>query len=283
MYEVAQTFTTDFRFNRIDIEVKSASCYKPSMAWVELYDSENYQERAFKDKFYIQVVVPIARTTVLVPPGMDSVWVSLSFKRQEPGKYCWLLRNLYDEDPSSAFFVKRKIPKMYAGGFSYFNRWRDPDSDYSSVIYGVSPILEKYLITKGTLETMAGYGVVVDALAANPVIVEPYGTVAMVTDVVRDTSGRAVGVIVSGSEIFEQGEIITKTLTFNVHTPEKYPVYNAKILEDGTERGRTDKDGILVIKAEVGKHTYKGAKSISKTLPGKSAIEISKFTDIQME
>jgi hypothetical protein len=214
---------------------------------------------------------------------MESVWVSLAFKRQEPGYYCWLLRNLYDADSASLFFVKRKVPKQYAGGFSYMNRWRDVTSDYSSVIQGVSPALEKYLITKGTIETVAGYGVIADAPDANPIIVEPYGTVSHVSNVVRDTSGRAVGIIVTGSEIFEQGEIVTKTVTFNVHTPEKYPVYNAKVMQDGTEMGRTDNNGILVAKVAVGQHVYKGEKAISKELLNKSAQEISELTDIQME
>lgn len=283
MYECAQTFTVDFRFNRIDIEVMSASCYKPSLALIELYENTNFQERTFNDKYYIQFQIPIARTVVLIPPGMDSVWASIAFKRQEPGNYCWLLRNQYDEDTTSLFFVKRKVPKQYAGGFSYMNRWRDDTSDYSSIIYGISPTLEKHLITRGTMESIAGYGITVDAPDANPIIVEGKGTVSHVTNVVRDTSGRAVGIIITGSEIFEQGEIITKTVTFNVHTPENYPVYNAKVMQDGIERGRTDKDGILVAKVEAGLHTYKGEKSISKELLNKTAKQISEFKDIQME
>jgi hypothetical protein len=151
------------------------------------------------------------------------------------------------------------------------------------VIFGISQTVEKHLITKGTLETLAGYGVIVDAPDANPIIVEPYGIVAHVTNVVRDTSGRAIGIIVTGSEIFEQGEIVTKTITFNVHTPEKYPVYNAKVMQDGTEMGRTDRNGVLVTKVAVGLHTYKGEKTISKELPGQTAQEISELKDIQME
>jgi hypothetical protein len=72
-------------------------------------------------------------------------------------------------------------------------------------------------------------------------------------------------------------------VTFNVHTPEKYPVYNAKVMQDGTEMGRTDQNGILVTKVAVGQHTYKGEKAISKELLGKTAREISELTDIQME
>jgi hypothetical protein len=214
---------------------------------------------------------------------MESAWVSIAFKRQEPGYYCWLLRNLYDAETASLFFVKRKVPKQYAGGFSYMNRWRDVTSDYSSVIHGISPALEKYLITRGTIETVAGYGVIVDALDANPIIVEPYGTVSHVSNVVRDVSGRAVGIIVTGSEIFEQGEIVTKTVTFNVRTPEKYPVYNAKVMQDGSEMGRTDQNGVLITKVAVGQHTYKGEKTISKELINKTAMEISELKDIQME
>ena len=283
MYEAAQTFAPGFRFNRVDIEVKSASCYKPSLALIEIYDSTNFQEKTFTGKYYIETQTPIARTTILVPPGMESAWVSIAFKRQEPGNYCWLLRNLYDADTASMFFVKRRVPKMYTSGFSYLNGWRDNESDYSSIIYGYPVVAEKHLITKGTMETMAGYGIIADAPDSNPIVVEGKGTVSHVSNVVRNVDGRAVGIIITGSEIFEQGEVITKTVTFNVHTPENYPVYNAKIMQDGIEMGRTDKAGILVIKAEVGKHTYKGAKSISKELLGMSAMEISKFTDIQME
>lgn len=288
MYEAAQTFTTDFRFNRIDIAVNSGSCYKPSSALIELYNSDNFQENTFKAglfsvKHYLQTQIPIARAMVMVPPGLRPAWVSISFKKQEPGTYCWLLRNMYDEDPASMFFVVRKTPKQYTGGYSYLNRWRDEGSDYSSIIYGISASTERYLISKGTVETLAGVTVTVDAPATNPITVEGKGDIAQVGDVVRDSKGRAVGVIVSGSEVFEQGEIIARQVTFNVHTPQKYPVYNAKVMKDGTELGRTDRQGKLIAMVEVGTHTFKGEKSISKKVENKSASDISKLTEIQME
>jgi hypothetical protein len=283
MYEAAQTFTPAFKFYRIDIELRSKSCYKPSLALIELYNSSNFQEKPFNDKFFIEVKTPIARTTILVPPGMESVWVSTVFKKQEPGSYCWLLRNLYDADKASLFYVRRKIPKQYAGGYSYFNRWRDLTSDYSSIIYGISEQVERHLISKGTTESLAGYAITVDAPDTNPIIVEGKGTIAHVSDVVRDASGRAVGIIISGSEIFEQGEVATKTLTFNVHTPQGYPVYNARIMQDEGELGRTDKDGKLIAKVELGRHTYTGEKSLSKVIENKTALEISQMKDIKME
>jgi hypothetical protein len=283
MYEVAQTFTPNFKFYRIDIEVKSKSCYKPSNAVIELYDSNNFQEKPFNDKFYIEMKTPIARTTVLVPPAMESAWVTLVFKQQEPGNYCWLLRNLYDADPSCAYYVRRKVPKLYTGGYSYFNRWRDTESDYSSVIYASPAVIERHLISKGTTESMSVYEITADAPDTNPIIVEGKGLISHVSNVVRDSSGRAVGIIISGSEIFEQGEVAVKTVTFYVHTPEKYPVYNAAIMQDGTEIGRTDKDGRLVTMVELAKHTYTGKKVLSKEIDNLSAVDISKMPEIKME
>jgi len=288
VYEAAQTFTTDFRFNRIDIAVNSGSCYKPSNALIELFNSDNFQENTFNAglfsvKHYLQTQIPITRTMVMVPPGMRPAWVSISFKKQEPGAYCWLFRNMYDEDPSSMFYVVRKTPKQYTGGYSYLNRWRDEGSDYSCIIYGISALAERYLISKGTVETLAGVTITVDAPATNPITVEGKGDIAQVGDVVKDSKGRAVGIILSGSEIFEQGELITKTLTFNVHTPQKYPVYNAKVMQDGTELGKTDRQGKLIAKVEVGQHIFKGEKTLSKIIEKKSALEISRLTQIQAE
>jgi hypothetical protein len=283
MYQAQQTFTAPFEFYRIDIELKSKSCQKPSLALIELYNSNNFAEKPFNDQFYIEVKTPIARTTVLVPPNLDSVWVGIVFKKQPPGSYCWLLRNLYDSDASSLFFVRRHVPKQYAGGYSYFNIWRDVTSDYSSLIYGLPSVAERHLLSKGSVENMYGYSVTVDAPDTNPIIVEGKGTIAQVSDFVRDASGRAVGVIVSGSEIFEQGEVATKTVTFQAFTPQKYPVYNAKIMQDGAELGRTDINGQLITKVALGSHTYKGEKSLLKTIENRTAAEIAALKDINLE
>ncbi len=283
MYEAIQTFTTDFPFTKIDIELRSHSCYKPSMALIELYNSGSFLDSVFNSKHYIKVDTPIARTQVLVAPGKDSNVVTIFFKKQPAGVYCWLVKNLYDGDPASAFYVKRTVPKLYDGGFSYLNRWRDDNSDYSSYIYGLPTSTERYLACTGTTVNFLTDVLTVDAPVTNPVLIEGKGEIAQVGDFVRDAKGRAVGMIVSGSEVFEQGEIITKLVTFTVQTPQKYPVYNARVLKDGIEIGRTDRQGRLIVKVETGPHIFTGGKVLSKLMENQTADGISKWTQVRAE
>ena len=158
MYKCAQTFTTDLRYwNRIDIQLKSGDCYKPARATIRVYNTSGFTETLVSGQYQITFGIPIAQTTVIVPPEQELVWVSIVLRAQLAGSYCWYLENSDDTDTMSRFLVSRLATNLYLYGRAYLNGTNDPSTTYVSTIYACSSSTERYLLRHGTIDTSGNY------------------------------------------------------------------------------------------------------------------------------